>query len=490
MALTPREEAELLMLLELDAQEKAKESLFKPQPGPQEVFLNTTADIAIYGGAAGGGKTYAILIEPIKHIDNAKFGAVVFRREAAQITTEGGLWDNAMELYPLKGAISKLSPRPSVIFPSGAKISFAHLQYEKDVHSWQGSQIPLICFDELTHFTRKQFFYMLSRNRSVCGVKPYMRATCNPDVDSWVAKFIEWWIDQDTGYPIAERSGVIRYFVVLEDVVHWADTPQELVDRLSTPAKPVKIEDAKSFTFIASSVHDNKILLEKDPGYLANLNAMGSVEKGRLLHGNWKIRASAGTYFPRAKAEIIPAVPKNQVVRWVRRWDLAATEISSSNPSPDKTAGVLMGKMKDGRFIIADARKAALKASDVRMLMKNTAATDKAAQGNVKIIVPQDPGQAGKDQAQSMVKMLAGYNVKAVRETGSKEVRAEPLAAQWQAGNVLIVAGDWNDAFLAEMELFPEGSHDDLCDAASGAFAELNNTSTIKLSPLLVKARW
>src|SRR5436305_14925946 len=70
-----------------------------------------------------------------------------------------------------------------------------------------------VCFDELTHFTAHQFFYMVSRNRSTCGVRPYIRATCNPDADSWVADFLAWWIDPQTGLPIPERAGVLRYYI-------------------------------------------------------------------------------------------------------------------------------------------------------------------------------------------------------------------------------------------------------------------------------------
>ena len=98
-------------------------------------------------------------------------------------------------------------------WPHGSKIKFSHLQLETTVHDWQGAQIALICFDELTHFTAYQFFYMVSRNRSTCGVKPYIRATCNPDADSWVAEFLAWWIDHETGYPIPERVGVLRYYI-------------------------------------------------------------------------------------------------------------------------------------------------------------------------------------------------------------------------------------------------------------------------------------
>ncbi|WP_304458998.1 phage terminase large subunit [Alicyclobacillus sendaiensis] len=466
MPLTPEEEMELLRLLELSVQEQEIEKRFKPQPGPQEMFLNTTADIAIYGGAAGGGKTYALLLENLRHIDNPRFGSVIFRRNSNQIMTEGGLWDTACELYPLKGGVPKLTPRNVFVFPSGAKVSFAHLQYETDVLAWQGSQIPLICFDELTHFTRRQFFYMLSRNRSTCGVKPYVRATTNPEADSWVADLIAWWIDDD-GYPIPERSGVIRYFVVIDDEVIWADSREELTARYGVPAEVVK-----SFTFIASSVYDNKILLERDPTYLANLNALPTVEKARLLYGNWKIKPSAGMYFRREQVQVVSVVP-GRVVRVCRAWDLAATVPTPDNPSPDATAGVLMGALDDGRFIVLDVIRVQQRANDVRRLIRETAERDREQYPMVRIRLPQDPGQAGKEQAESYIKHLAGFTVKAQRVTGDKVTRAEPFSSQWQAGNVLVLAGAWNDTYFAELESFPDGAHDDMVDASSDAFTEV-----------------
>jgi hypothetical protein len=131
----------------------------KPQPGPQEQFLSSSADIVIYGGAAGGGKSFALLMEPLRHINNPKFGAVIFRKNANQITAEGGLWDTSDGIYPYIGGKGTKNPRPTWKFPKGAKISFAHLEYEKDKFAWQGSQIAFIGFDELTHFTESQFFY-------------------------------------------------------------------------------------------------------------------------------------------------------------------------------------------------------------------------------------------------------------------------------------------------------------------------------------------
>lgn len=436
----------------------------RPQPGPQEVFLSSPADIAIYGGAAGGGKTYALLLENLRHIANPNFGVVIFRRQSTQITSEGGLWDTATAMYRPLGATPKLSPMPTIVFPSKAKISFRHLQYDKDVHAWQGSQIPLIEFDELTHFTESQFFYMTSRNRSTCGVRPYIRATCNPDSDSWVASFISWWIDQNTGYAIPERSGVIRYYIRLDGDVIWGDSREELAGKY-------RIEPAlcKSVTFVSSSIFDNKVLLEADPGYLASLNALSVVEKERLLNGNWKIRPAAGLYFKRSMFRIVQSVP-DKIISIARAWDLAATEITSASPNPDRTASVLMARLKSGDYIILDVSRQAVNADTVRTSIKRTAQLDRTQYHCNRIILPQDPGQAGKAQAASYVRMLGGFTVETHAVSGSKVVRAEPFAAQCQHGGVMLLAGAWNDEFIDELEGFPDALHDDQVDAASDAF--------------------
>lgn len=447
----------------------------QPQSGPQAAFLASSADICIYGGAAGGGKTFGLLLEVIRHANRSQFGAVIFRRLATQISGEGGLWDTAMSIYPHLGAKPFLSPRYGFKFKQGMKLTFAHLQYEADVLAWQGSQIPMIGFDELTHFTEYQFLYMLSRNRSTCGIRPYVRATCNPDVDSWVAKFIEWWIDQDTGFPIKERSGKVRYFTQIHGKMVWGDSYIEVLEKANFP--PDMITDdtdprdlIKSITFIPSKLEDNAILMATNPGYRGSLLAMPNVERERLLNGNWKIRKQTGLVFPRNAVGVVDAIPTD-VSHWVRRWDLAATEPSETNPSPDATASVLMGRRPNGRFVVADGVHMTSPAHRVREVIKNVAQQDKATFRRVVTVVPQDPGQAGKEQAASLIAHLAGHRVRSVRETGPKETRAEPLSAQWQAGNVDIVAGSWNADYLREMEAFPS-VHDDYVDASSGAFLE------------------
>ena len=456
----------------------------RPQPR-QEEFLSNPADLVIYGGAAGGGKTWSLLYEALRHVDNPKFECVIFRRNSNQIMSPGGLWDASFELYGLyPGARAIKSPAPYWKFPSGAKVSLRHIERDESVYKWQGTEIALIEFDELTHFSEKIFFYMLSRNRSTCGVAPYIRASCNPDADSWVANFISWWIDPDTGYAIQERSGKIRYMARVNEELVWGDSPEEVVQIANEADYDVTLtaDDVKSVSFVASNIYDNQVLLSTNKGYLSNLKALTIVERERLLYGNWKIKAAKGLYFPRAALpELLSEMP-NDVKTWVRGWDLAGTDTDEGG-DPAYTASVLLGKRKDGRYVIADATNSRLKAEKVRNLVKQCAVADKAKYKRVRIRMSQDPGQAGKEQAQSYIRMLAGFNVVAEKESGSKESRAEPFAAQWQAGNVDVVAGSWTETLLGQYEAFPESKFKDLVDAGANAFNELERMNTGSAPP-------
>lgn len=150
--------------------------------------------------------------------------------------------------------------------------------------------------------------------------------------------------------------------------------------------------------------------------------------------------------------------------QWVRGWDLAA---STKSTSP-WTAGVLIGRTPAGRCVIGDAKRE--RVNTPRAMLVSTANADGE---DVFISYPQDPGQAGKDQAKSIAQDLAGFRFKSSPESGDKATRAEPLAAQAEAGNVDIVRGDWNAAFLDEICAFPFGKFMDQVDAASRAFNEL-----------------
>lgn len=422
-----------------------------PQPGPQTKFLSSKADICFYGGEAGGGKSFGLLLEILRNVNNSRFDAVIFRRTIPEITNPGALFDTASDLYiPLKAIANQAEH--FFVFPSGMKVKMSHLQHEKDKYDWQGSQVTFIGFDEVTHFTESQFFYMLSRLRSDANVDGYVRATCNPDSDSWVAQFISWWIDQETGYPIPERDGVLRWFKRVHGQIQWFD---EKVDDM-----------CKSVTFIHARLEDNQILMQKNPGYLANLESLPYVERMRLRGGNWKIRPAAGNLFKREWFPIIEVAP--QCVRWIRYWDRA----SSKKPNAANTAGVLMGITREKQIIIADVMDFKERPLGVRDNIRNTATQDGI---NVWIGIEQDPGQAGDAEADDYTRLLSGFTVKKNRVSKDKIKRAEPFSAQCEAGNVKLVRGAWNKDFLDEAAGFPDSKLKDRVDAASGAFFMLTS---------------
>lgn len=315
--------------------------ILRPQPGPQERFLSSPADIVIYGGGAGAGKTFGVILEASRHTGNPGFGATILRRTTKEIVSVGGLWDEAENVFGSMGAVPKVGDL-SWSFPSGAVVKFDHMEHEKDRFKYQGAQIPLIVFDELTHFTETQFWYMVSRSRSTCGVRPYIRGTCNPDAKSFVAKLIAWWIDPTTGYAIPERSGVVRYLIRVNGVIHWGDSREELAERFPGHAP-------KSFTFIPAKLEDNPALTEKDPDYLANLQSLPLVEQERLLGGNWKIVDTDGCYWP----------PEYFTDIWTDTWPedrhLTAVALDPSLGKSDKSdypAFVAVRKGHDGVYYI------------------------------------------------------------------------------------------------------------------------------------------
>lgn len=436
------------------------------------MFLASPADIVIAGGAAGGGKTWALLIEPLRHVDNGRFGAVVFRRTYPQITQEGGLWDEAADIYPLLGG----NPNQNELcyaFPSGMTVQFAHMQHAKDRLAWKGAQIPAILFDQLEDFEESQFWYLLTRNRSArAGIAPYVRATCNPvpdddPVGGWLNKLIAWWIDPDTGYAIPERAGVVRWFVRLSEKLHWADTPEELQARF--PEQDVR---PKSMTFIPATLDDNPILDTADPDYRAWLMAQPLVDRERLLHGNWKVRPEAGKVFNRSQfgVPLLAEPAKGEITGVVRYFDKAGTAGAGKY-----TAGVLMLRLRSGVFVVADVVRGQWAASDRETAIKQTAMADREKYGTLaRIWVEQEPGSGGKESAENTIMNLAGFSVRAERVTGDKLTRANPLASQVQAGNVRVLQRAWTEDYLAEMHRFDGATGVmDQVDASSGAFNKL-----------------
>jgi predicted phage terminase large subunit-like protein len=458
----------------------------RPQP-KQELALSSNADILIFGGGAGGGKSWTLLLESMRHTYNPEFGAVIFRRTSPQITNPGGLWDESNKLFPLVRAKPNQTDHKWT-FPSGAIIQFAHLQYEKNLSDWQGSQIAMIGFDELTHFLERQFWYMLSRNRSMSGVKPYIRATCNPDADSWVAKLIAWWIDEETGFPIEERAGVIRWFVRINGELIWSDTKEELADQFPELVEELGEDFAKSITFVPSLVDDNQELLKVDKAYKGNLYALPLVDRMRLLNGNWKVRLEAGKFFNRSWFEIVSREDLPPIDVICSFWDLAATEkeikgskTSGGNKDPDYSARVMIGySRKTKQFVILDAFQIQAPPAEVDRLLKQMAQTDlqfaKTFRARFMLRVELEGGSAAKREAfklEKEIRQLGIRDVDFIKPRGDKFERAKPQAKAAENGEILVLLGSWNGLYLSHIHNQPDEPHDDLMDAGSGAFNEL-----------------
>jgi len=449
---------------------ESKKNALGPQPGPQMQFLTTKADIAVFGGSAGSGKTFALLMEATRHVAVPNFTAVIFRREYPDITNPGGLWDESYRIFPLKGG----RPRQTDLvwkFPKGSKIKFAHMQREEDRFSWRGAQVAMLGFDQLETFSYDQFSYMLSRNRSTCGVRPYIRATCNPDPDHFLRDMLRWWIDDESGYPIKERGGIVRWFVMRGRDMEWGSSREELVDRFGPTTRP------KSFTFIPATVYDNKKLLEADPDYLANLEALLPVERARLLEGNWNIRETAGEFFHRSwitnGGGILEFAPK--LKRVIRYWDRAATAMKNGQPvkGASATAGAKMGETMNGSWVILDMETFQKGPIDVDQEILDIGLQDGAT---VEVILEQDPAQAGKKEAMELARTLGRHGLSVslnpVRE--DKGLRFKPFARQCKAGNVAAVRGPYLESLFRALENFDGSSRkSDEADAISGGFLML-----------------
>lgn len=339
--------------------------IIKPQAGPQTQFLSCPADICIYGGEAGGSKTFSLAMEGTRNIAVPGSQSVIFRREATDLR-DGGMWDEFLPIYKAIGCKANASVL-RFTYPKGGFLKLSGLQLESDIYSEQGKQYGFIGFDELTHFTSKQFFYLLSRNRSVV-VHPYLRGTCNPDPDSflvngnngWGSGLISWWIN-DEGFADPERNGVIRYMTKVGDEVDFADTKAELLDRhyesLNNRFGRMNEGEAiitwkefcktavQSITFIKSSIYDNKELLKKDPSYLAKLANLDAVEKARLVDGNWRAKHE-GSIFKRKMFQYYDADP------FLTNLMIFSDTAQSTKETAAYTVYMLIGVNPKGLFIL------------------------------------------------------------------------------------------------------------------------------------------
>lgn len=456
-----------------------------PQPGPQARFVESDAEIVIYGGAAFGGKTFALLLDFARYFDTPEYRAVIFRRESPQITNEGGLWDTATELYAKLNGIHFVVGDHEIRASCGSTLRFTHLQHEKTKLNWQGAQVDRVGFDELTHFSFGQFMYLVTRVRSQ-RFQTKIRATCNPDPDSWLVcddkgewgnGLISWWIHPETGDPIPERSGVVRWFVRLDGVLTWGDSWEDLVERYGDAIAPVGTttvdkttgELPKSLTFIPSSIFDNKIGLANDPGYLGNLQMQGAAERAALLEGNWKVQAGPGKIFSREWFEVVDEAPLGGI-EW-RTYDFASTAAEMATENSYYSACV-KGKEVGGVLYILDAQAELLGPADADEWVKENAFIDGK---QCRVRWEEEGGSSGPKASHYLKEVLTGFanSAEGVKPIKDKVTRAKPAAQDAKQGKIKLVRGGWNGLFKGCVHKF-DGSKQPKVNDVTDSFSLLH----------------
>jgi predicted phage terminase large subunit-like protein len=403
----------------------------------QSAFLLVPQREALYGGAAGGGKSVGLLIAALQYVDVPGYDAILFRRTFRDLALPEALMDLSHKW--LRSTDAHWNARDARwTFPSGATLSFGYLTSTTDRYRYQSAAFQYIGFDELTQFSEHDYRYLFSRLRRKEGVKVplRMRAATNPGGGGhdWVrARFID---------------------------------PGTTDDRI----------------FIPALLSDNPYLDRK--AYEESLAELDPITRAQLLQGDWTARTT-GPMFGGHWFEVVDAGPPFNlfddrkgspvIEQAVRYWDLAATALKIASPDPDWTAGLLMGRSDEMLHYIYDVRRMRGTPKDVERLLRHTADLDPP--GTV-VWVEREPGSAGKAYIDHLrTDVLPDVPIYEDRVSGDKVARAAPTASHAEAGSIKMVRGDWNRAFLDEVEAFPIGRHDDQVDALAGAYRMLSQSS-------------
>lgn len=398
----------------------------------QAAFLLLTNREAFYGGAAGGGKSDALLMAALQYVDIPGYRAILFRRTYADLSLPGALMDRAH---------TWLSPFPDVkwnekdktfTFPSGATLTFGYLEHDNDKYRYQGSEFQFIGFDELTHITLNSYRYMFSRLRRLLGseIPLRVRGASNP-------------------------GGTGHEWVKLRFLIEGPE---------------------KNRVFIPAGLDDNPHLDADE--YKESLAELDPITREQLMNGNWEVKTDHGI-FDRDWFEIIDAIPPGY---WkeVRYWDFAATEVKPGK-DPDWTVGLKLLE-QNGIYIVADIRRKRARPSGVETLVKNTAMMDGT---KTYIYVEQEPGASGVQVVDYYARnVLKGYAMKGNRNTGNKVERARPVSSAAEQGRIMVLRANWNSDFFDELEAFPMSTHDDQVDAFSGAFSKISTKASIYAMPI------
>lgn len=389
-------------------------------------MLISTERELMYGGAARGGKTESLLMAALQYVEEPGYNALILRRTYTDLSLPDAVMDRARVWLSETDAIWTAQDKRWT-FPSGATLTFGYCDNDADVYRYQGARLHYVGFDELTQFSERQFTYLFSRLDRDAGdwVPLRMRAATNPG---------------GTGHEWVKA----RYI---------SPSPEDM--------------RRNSRKFIPARLDDNPHVDQAE--YEKNLMRLDAVTHAQLRYGDWDV-ALVGEIFTRDKVRFIDRqkAPDIRHMKSVRRWDLAATK--STAKTQDFSVGLRYGEWR-GEYFVIDVVRARDNPPAVERLVKQTAEMDGV---NVAIRMEQEPGSSGKIAIDHYARnVLPGYDFKGVTSTGDKVHRAKPVASAVDNGLVHVFRAPWNADFLNELAAFPNGSHDDIVDALSGAHSDL-----------------
>lgn len=382
-----------------------------------------------YGGAVGGGKTAALLMAALQFVEEPGYSAVLVRRTYPMLESPGSLIPLAKEW--LLGTDAEYNEgRHRWTFPSGATISFRHLDDDRALSDYQSAEYHFIGIDEVTDLTLAQFLFVMTRlrRRADSGIPLRVRSASNP-----LGRGKEWvqsrYVDSD---------------------------------------KPDRL-------FISARLEDNPSLDSAEYEEVLRQLGVGSVMFLALREGRWDVKTEGKTFkrdwFPIVDADAVPAD-----VRRVRFWDLAATETpkgaeAKRQGDPDFTVGLRLARSNDGVYYVEDVARFREGPAESERRMAVVRDLDGRS---IPVRMEQEGGASGKRLISLYRRgMFDGFDFRGRTSSASKELRAAPVAPRAEAGEIVLVRGPWIEEFLDELAEFPDGLHDDQVDALSGAFAEL-----------------
>ncbi|MFI3171095.1 MAG: phage terminase large subunit [Eubacteriales bacterium] len=426
------------LLKKLLTPKMTKYIIHTPTP-KQAAFMLLDCKEAFYGGAAGGGKSDALLMCALQYVDVPGYSAIIFRKSYADLTKPGALMDRAKAwLLPFKNVRWEEKDKKFTFYQEGSKIplstlQFGYLETANDRYHYQGGEYQFVGFDELTHISKTNYEYLFSRLRRIKGMEVPLRVrgASNPP-------------DEDGGEWVRQRF--------------------------------VEEGPEKGRIFIPAGLDDNPFLDKEE--YESSLAELDPVTRARLREGDWSV-VRKGNMFKRGMFELVEVLPPNR--RTVRWWDMAATDEEKAKKKnrsnePDYTASMKVSE-SNGIYYIEDIIRERKSPENTEKLQHSTAISDGY---RVAIVEEQEPGSSGiaiiSSKSRSIFK---GYNYRGLASSGSKTDRASLASAAAGNGNIKIYRGVRNlDAFFNEAESFPGGNHDDMVDCLSGAIMMLGMTSS------------